>query len=420
MTSVLRQLSAIFLLAATTFAVTAMLAQRPDWAHAVLTATADAREFAGTTAVAANKNIIQPSVALAKEKGDQFVKWANAQMSPAPVQVAKKEAPKRPPVQIAKQERPKPLPPAAPVKPAPQIAEQAPDVSVPPVEKKAPVIVAMNKPAPEAKSVVTPSPDAARPSRPVLAEDKPQTLAANKPVLQLAPPPLADIRPSVSRAGPSPAELVRVASRLKSSLTQELLNNFELFLYVSKADDGSWAQRMYVFAKQPGGNLDMLYNWPVSTGREKWELDVHGKKQNSFTPQGYYELDPQRMHVKYHSGQWNQPMPYAMFFNWEQNGYQTGLAIHAASGGDINLLGQRASAGCVRLAPENARLLFNLIRGQYKGLAPKFAYDKRTATMDNNGLLLHDKNGKIVFGDGYKVLVFVENYGGDDMVAALF
>jgi lipoprotein-anchoring transpeptidase ErfK/SrfK len=419
MTSILRQLSAIFLLAATTFAVMAMLAQRPDWAHAVREATADAREFAGTTAVAANKNVIQPGVALAKEKGDAFVKWANAQMSGAPVQVAKKETPKAKPVQVAKREPPKPTP--VPVKPAPQIAEQMPDVPAPPVETKAPVIVAMNKPAPalDTKPPVA-TPDAAKPSRPVLAEEKPQTFAANKPVLQLAPPPLADIRPSVSRAGPSPAELIRVASRLKSSLTQELLNNFELFLYVSKADDGSWAQRMYVFAKQPGGNLDMLYNWPVSTGREKWELDVHGKKQNSFTPQGYYELDPQRMHVKYHSGQWNQPMPYAMFFNWEQNGYQTGLAIHAASGEDINLLGQRASAGCVRLAPENARLLFNLIRGQYKGLAPKFAYDKRTATMDNNGLLLHDKGGKIVLADGYKVLVFIENYGGNDMVAALF
>jgi len=37
--------------------------------------------------------------------------------------------------------------------------------------------------------------------------------------------------------------------------------------------------------------------------------------------------------------------------------------------------------------------------------------------MDNNGLLLHDKNGKLVFDNGYKVLVFIENYGGNDVVA---
>ena len=49
-------------------------------------------------------------------------------------------------------------------------------------------------------------------------------------------------------------------------------------------------------------------------------------------------------------------MPYAMFFNWENHGYQTGLAIHGATGDDIGLLGTRASAGCVRLSPENARV----------------------------------------------------------------
>ena len=59
---------------------------------------------------------------------------------------------------------------------------------------------------------------------------------------------------------------------------------------------------------------------------------------------------------------------------------QTGLAIHGATGEDVALLGKRASAGCVRIAPENAALLFNLISTQYRGLAPRFAYDRRTAT----------------------------------------
>jgi hypothetical protein len=189
---------------------------------------------------------------------------------------------------------------------------------------------------------------------------------------------------------------------------------------VSKADHGPWAQRMYVFQKQPSGNLSLLYNWPVSTGRERIELAPSGAKEPSFTPAGYYQIDPSRMYTHYTSGQWHQPMPFAMFFNWENHGYQTGLAIHAASGEDISLLGTRSSAGCVRLAPENARVLFTLIRDNYKGLVPKFAYDKRTATMANDGMMLHDDAGNLQMAKGYKVLVFIEDYGGENVVAALF
>ncbi len=162
------------------------------------------------------------------------------------------------------------------------------------------------------------------------------------------------------------------------------------------------------------------YNWPVSTGRERIEFAPSGAKEPSFTPAGYYQLDPERMYPHYTSGQWHQPMPFAMFFNWENHGYQTGLAIHAASGEDISLLGTRSSAGCVRLAPENARILFTLIRDNYKGLVPKFAYDKRTATMANDGMMLHDDTGNLQMAKGYKVLVFIEDYGGENVVAALF
>jgi hypothetical protein len=189
---------------------------------------------------------------------------------------------------------------------------------------------------------------------------------------------------------------------------------------VSKAENGPWAQRMYVFHKKDGGNLDLLYNWPVSTGRELVEYAPNGQRAPSFTPQGYYELDPSRMYKHHISGQWQQPMPHAMFFSWERNGMQTGLAIHGASGDDVALLGQRASAGCVRLAPENAALLFNLIKTQYRGLAPRFAYDRRTASMSNDGLMMHDAEGKLQLAEGYKVLVFIENYGGDNVVAAIF
>ncbi|MEI9993967.1 MAG: L,D-transpeptidase [Rhizomicrobium sp.] len=234
-----------------------------------------------------------------------------------------------------------------------------------------------------------------------------------EPALSLVPPPAAS-------ASVAPAELVRISMRLKDNLTHEMLDNFSLFLYVSKADNGPWAQHMYVFRKDASGNLAMLYNWPASTGREKVEIAANGTRQPSYTPQGYYQLDPDRMYKKHFSGQWHEPMPHAMFFNWENHGYQTGLAIHGAVGLEVTQLGSRASAGCIRIAPENAALLFGLIRAQYKGLAPRFAFDRRTATMSNDGLFMHDPQGNLQLAQGYKVLVFVENYGGENVVAALF
>jgi hypothetical protein len=112
-------------------------------------------------------------------------------------------------------------------------------------------------------------------------------------------------------------------------------------------------------------------------------------------------------------------MPYTMFFNWERHGYQTGLAIHAAVGDDVARLGSRASAGCVHLSLDNARRLFNLIR-EYRGPAPRFAFDRETETMSNQGRLMHDADGRVRTAQGYKVLVFIENYGGKNVVATLF
>jgi len=244
---------------------------------------------------------------------------------------------------------------------------------------------------------------------------------ASAPALRpaIVPPP-APPPPSAARPTLAPGELVRVTMRLKENLTHEMLDNFGLFLYVSKAETGPWSQRLYVFRKDTGGNLAMLYNWPASTGRERDEIAPNGTRQPSFTPQGYYQIDPNRMYKRHFSGQWHEPMPYAMFFNWENRGLQTGLAIHGATGLELKQLGTRASAGCIRIAPENAALLFKLIKDQYKGLAPRIAFDRRTATMSNQGVMMHEAGGNLQMADGYKVLVFVENFGGENVVAALF
>jgi lipoprotein-anchoring transpeptidase ErfK/SrfK len=261
--------------------------------------------------------------------------------------------------------------------------------------------------------------------RPAIVAEPPKQQVASLPQkpLEIAPEEEATPAPLVpapDATPPGPGEVARVLSHLKVSLTKELYENFGLFLFVSKAEHGPWSQRMFVFRKEESGDLNLLYSFPVSTGREVVMAGPSGQMYRTSTTPGYYQIDPDRTYRRYHSSQWDHAMPYAMFFNWEHDGLQTGLAIHAADGTDISLLGTRASAGCIRLHPQNAQLLFNLVRKNYRGLAPRFAYDSRTATMANDGLLMHDKNGNLKFADGYKVLVLIENNGGGDVIAALF
>jgi hypothetical protein len=106
-----------------------------------------------------------------------------------------------------------------------------------------------------------------------------------------------------------------------------------------------------------------------------------------------------------------------MFFNWERQGLETGLAIHSATGDDVARLGSRASAGCVHLAPENAATLYELIRANYRGAVPRFAYNYDTQTMSNTGDFMHRRDGSLKMADGYRVLVVIEDYGGDGAVA---
>ena len=240
----------------------------------------------------------------------------------------------------------------------------------------------------------------------------------------------ANISASVVSEGTSPAtaspkrsatnEIATVEQRLRNSLSDELFADFQLFLYVSKAAEGPLAQQMYVFRKKLGGALDFLYDWPVSTGRERAELNDQGVELSSFTPAGYFKLDPQRFYRHHTSAEWGEPMPFAMFFDWVKSGTPTGLAIHAATGSDIAALGKRASAGCIRLSPQNAETLFTLVRTQYRGLTPRFATDHRTGTMSNDGTVLRDANGRAEMTQGYRVLVVIENYGGENLVAAMY
>lgn len=218
-------------------------------------------------------------------------------------------------------------------------------------------------------------------------------------------------------AGDAPA-LDAVAGRLNDSLSREMFATFNLFIYVDKAERGPFAQRMFVFEKS-GDNLSLIYDWPVSTGREDLERDAHGHLESTITPVGYYELDPKRLYETHTSSQWNEEMPYAMFFDWKPDGHDTGLAIHGADGAVADALGTRASAGCVRLSDDNAHTLFDLVRDQFAGSAPKIAY-LNGQNVSSEGFLLHDANGQLLFHNGYSVLVVVDDYVGDNRVSSLF
>lgn len=83
------------------------------------------------------------------------------------------------------------------------------------------------------------------------------------------------------------------------------------------------------------------YQWLVSTGGEGYD-----------TPSGKFRIF--RMEKEHFSEEWdNAPMPYSMFFTG------IGHAIHGSY--HVKRLGTRASHGCVRLAPENAAVLFGLM-----------------------------------------------------------
>ncbi len=412
--SAARALGAMYLATASIFGVAIALNQHPDWRHAAQAASASAMRVAdahlikpvtrvGQVELARLFNHHAPTATQAPAAPPVAVARHDAQPDPIGVEIARQIEIER---MLAKKQQQEAAAEARNVPPA------APDVA--PLDLH-PSVAESQTPTPQ-----PPPAPALEPNAPSIGVAQ---LAPARPQMSLAPEAqhnqLASLPPS--QFSPSAGEISRVVERLKENLSEEMFQNFSLFLYVSKASAGPLAQHMYVFDKGASGDLALEYDWPVSTGRELVEFDKHGSRAPSFTPQGYYELDPGRIYKHYTSSQWDQPMPYAMFFNYVKGGYKTGLAIHAATGDDIPLLGRRASAGCIRLSPENARVLFSLIHQHYKGLAPKFAYDRRTGTMSNDGILLHDASGHVQMAEGYKVLIFIENYGGNDnIVAALF
>ena len=103
---------------------------------------------------------------------------------------------------------------------------------------------------------------------------------------------------------------------------------------IAKVDISS--QRMHVYV-----NGRLQHSWAVSTARRGYR-----------TPIGTYH--PKRLERRWYSRKYHMsPMPHSIFF-------LGGYAIHGTN--QVRRLGRRASHGCIRLAPGNARRLFRLVR----------------------------------------------------------
>ncbi len=216
---------------------------------------------------------------------------------------------------------------------------------------------------------------------------------------------------SAPAAAPGTGDPSDPATRMLASLPDDVEPYFDLYLYVSKAEAGPIAQHMFVYTRAQDGTMALIYDWPVSTGREKREKTPSGRKTFTHTPQGSFKLDSKRFHKLWKSRAWNADMPWTMFFDLVENGGMSGLAVHAAGKGKISQLGRRASGGCIRLAPENAQYLFKLIQRDHAGFVPVFAMEGNST--NTVGEPVRNTDGSIQLTYGYKVLLHIEDYAGE-------
>jgi lipoprotein-anchoring transpeptidase ErfK/SrfK len=224
---------------------------------------------------------------------------------------------------------------------------------------------------------------------------------------------IADATPSVPLVTNDTADLANaVGLRVHDSVPSNLFKYFDVYLYVSKAAAGPWAQHMFIFHKGADNHLVFEQTIPVSTGRERHE------KYFTSTPTGLFELDPNRFDRNHHSRRWNNaPMPWAMFLDYTINNHLAGVALHSGIG-HVPLLGQRASGGCVRLPPEMAEMLFKRFQATEAGMVPRFAFNDSHSTTRTDGTLELGADGQPVLSPGYKVLLIIQDYpGGPALVA---
>ncbi|MCB6179683.1 L,D-transpeptidase [Rhodobacter sp. Har01] len=111
----------------------------------------------------------------------------------------------------------------------------------------------------------------------------------------------------------------------------------------------AWAERLEVRISISQQKMHVyhegrkLYEWPVSTAG-----------RGSITPSGTYK--PEFLSKNHRSRRYNNaPMPFAIF-------YDGNYAIHGTT--QVKKLGRPASHGCVRLHPDNAQILFRMVKAE--------------------------------------------------------
>ncbi len=103
---------------------------------------------------------------------------------------------------------------------------------------------------------------------------------------------------------------------------------------IARVDLSEQKMRVYL-------GTELVHEFDVSTGRKGYG-----------TPTGRYQV--QWTHPKWYSRKYDMaPMPYSVFFHG-------GYAVHGTTA--VSRLGRTASHGCVRLAPKNAKLFYQLVR----------------------------------------------------------
>lgn len=191
------------------------------------------------------------------------------------------------------------------------------------------------------------------------------------------------------------------------------ISQFTNVFVVNKAAKGTTAQTIRMFTN--GQEVQLALN-KVSTGAEDVEMVGGGKKmarkigrlfgaKGSFeshwkhTTRGFYSV--KRVEGKdYASGSSKFHMPYAVFFNDVE-----GLALHAvppefADKGGNDMLGQRASSGCVRVYKTVIPGINQAVRDAGKGIVPVI----NTKT----GLQETDSQGNLRTQTGFKSIVIVQ------------
>lgn len=129
----------------------------------------------------------------------------------------------------------------------------------------------------------------------------------------------------------------------------------------------------------------LAYSWPVSTAGRGYH-----------TPVGSFR--PTRLHPMWYSKKYdNSPMPHSIFF-------RGGYAIHGTY--SVRSLGRQVSHGCVRLHPDNARTLYDLVLAYGSGdtsivisnghLSPPAQAEERS---EDTGIIYSDRPS--VIGTGW-------------------